>query len=509
MGNVRQGDGATSVLLGDAGDSRLTIETLVLDHGGDLANYARRRGATDPEGLANEVFLRFFTRSPELAFGNRAMVRAYLFRTARNLVSDEYRRRAARPNELLASVSGSDEHRAEVPGALHSPALAESFEHRVDDGLQIDELLSELDADQEQVLRLRYLSDLSIEETARRLDKPVGTVKSLQHHAIRALRALVLAGAVIAVMVMAILALRRVETPTSLQPITSNSGESEVRSAEGNRDGSQAVSDGSVIGGELAPSIQRQLAGSLPTPGIVAAEGDAGDGIDGGATSPTSLAARGSAPTASAPSASAAAAPTSSPTVGRPDAGLVGAGDGPSTSSSTTSTTVVPAAPATSAISGSEVTSTAVPTTSSPSSTSTTAAPRSFSGPVVIRSVATSGYLWVATSDFTVRSNGSSPTAAKARFTVIALDETTIALAADDGARLQRIGVQNDADNTLRARGGDGERPVLLAHLQRDGTYRFESATFPGRYLRVDGATIDSGGTLTSGDETRFELISR
>jgi len=49
-------------------------------------------------------------------------------------------------------------------------------------------LMEELDAGQRQVVVLRYLADLRLEEIALRLDLPVGTVKSRLHRALGRLR---------------------------------------------------------------------------------------------------------------------------------------------------------------------------------------------------------------------------------------------------------------------------------------------------------------------------------
>jgi len=49
-------------------------------------------------------------------------------------------------------------------------------------------LMEELDAGQRQVVALRYLADLPLEEIARGLDLPLGTVKSRLHRALGRLR---------------------------------------------------------------------------------------------------------------------------------------------------------------------------------------------------------------------------------------------------------------------------------------------------------------------------------
>ena len=47
--------------------------------------------------------------------------------------------------------------------------------------------MTQLTPDQREVVTLRFVADLAIEEVARITGRPVGAVKSLQHRALRAL----------------------------------------------------------------------------------------------------------------------------------------------------------------------------------------------------------------------------------------------------------------------------------------------------------------------------------
>lgn len=53
---------------------------------------------------------------------------------------------------------------------------------------RVRRLLEELTPDQRDVLTLRVLADLSVEQTAATLGKPPGAIKALQHRALAALR---------------------------------------------------------------------------------------------------------------------------------------------------------------------------------------------------------------------------------------------------------------------------------------------------------------------------------
>jgi RNA polymerase sigma-70 factor (ECF subfamily) len=141
-----------------------------------VAAYLRGAGLEDPEGTANECFLRVFG-GIERFTGSEARFRSWVFAIAHNLVIDERRRRGRRPqqSELL------DEGGPIVAGA-DDDALVSLGDERV------RELLADLPPDQRDVLLLRVIADLSIEDTATALGKRPGAVKSLQHRAAASLR---------------------------------------------------------------------------------------------------------------------------------------------------------------------------------------------------------------------------------------------------------------------------------------------------------------------------------
>ena len=53
---------------------------------------------------------------------------------------------------------------------------------------RVDELLQTLSPDQREVLLMRVVADLTLEQTAAALGKRVGAVKALQHRALASLR---------------------------------------------------------------------------------------------------------------------------------------------------------------------------------------------------------------------------------------------------------------------------------------------------------------------------------
>jgi RNA polymerase sigma factor (sigma-70 family) len=141
-----------------------------------VASYLRSQGAEDPDGMANEVFLRAF-RSLTRFRGDEAAFRSWLFVIARNCLIDERRRRVRRPT----TVTGAD-----VEGPLARGAEHEAFEHLGAE--RVHQLLSELSPDQRDVLLLRIVADLTVDQIAAVLDKQPGAVKQLQRRGLDALR---------------------------------------------------------------------------------------------------------------------------------------------------------------------------------------------------------------------------------------------------------------------------------------------------------------------------------
>jgi RNA polymerase sigma-70 factor (ECF subfamily) len=142
--------------------------------GQPVAAYLRGAGVEDPDGAANEVFLRAF-RGVSGFTGDEDRFRSWIFTIAHHLLVDE-RRRAARRGATVPL-----EHVRE-PAAPDDPAATLGDE-------RVRRLLAALPPDQRDVVLLRIVADLSIEDTAAALGKRANAVKQLQHRAMRSLRA--------------------------------------------------------------------------------------------------------------------------------------------------------------------------------------------------------------------------------------------------------------------------------------------------------------------------------
>lgn len=152
----------------------------------DVLRYARASHASDPDDLVGEVFLRA-VRGIEGFEGDERAFRAWVFTLARNLVIDGRRREARRRTDPV-----NDETLVTIGpiGDAEGDAMRAIAEDRV------RRVLHELTADQRDVLLLRILADLSIEQVATVLGKHPGAIKALQSRALATIRKRISAGAV-------------------------------------------------------------------------------------------------------------------------------------------------------------------------------------------------------------------------------------------------------------------------------------------------------------------------
>ncbi|WP_120519541.1 sigma-70 family RNA polymerase sigma factor [Arthrobacter celericrescens] len=148
------------------------VAAIYRDHGTALRRFVL--SCTSDENLADDVVqetvLRVWQHAPQIT----GSLRSYLFRTARNVIIDNYRKARRRPAET-------------GPDALE---LAESSE-RVDELLNrvlMEEALLRLSQGHREVLVALHYQRFTVNEAALQLNIPAGTVKSRAFYAVRALR---------------------------------------------------------------------------------------------------------------------------------------------------------------------------------------------------------------------------------------------------------------------------------------------------------------------------------
>jgi RNA polymerase sigma-70 factor (ECF subfamily) len=135
--------------------------------------WSRVHDAPLAEDLTGEVFARMVTNLPN--YHDRSLpFRAWLYQIARNLLIDHYRKESSVQglNDLTQPDSASPEEKAETALTLE----------------RVRHALEKIDPAQQEVVELRFLAELSLEEVATVMDKSVAAVKALQHRGLASLR---------------------------------------------------------------------------------------------------------------------------------------------------------------------------------------------------------------------------------------------------------------------------------------------------------------------------------
>ena len=144
-----------------------------------VSGYMRLQGASEPDDVVSEVFLSVFSRLDSFR-GGEDQFRSWVFTIAHRRLVDDWRQRGRRP----PAAEGDQSHTlAATPGGdVEEEALRQLSEQRV---RRLCDLLA---PDQRDVLLLRMVAGLSLEQTADALGKTTTAVKALQHRAVAALR---------------------------------------------------------------------------------------------------------------------------------------------------------------------------------------------------------------------------------------------------------------------------------------------------------------------------------
>jgi RNA polymerase sigma-70 factor (ECF subfamily) len=142
-----------------------------------VLGYLRSKGVADPEAVTNDVFVALLGQIERVS-GGAAGLRTLTFSIAHARLVDDHRRRARTP-ETVSYEPDADERVSES---------AEESAHSELSAAAVRAVLAHLPEDQQEVLRLRVVADLSLEQTAEIMSRSVGAVKQLQRRGLVALR---------------------------------------------------------------------------------------------------------------------------------------------------------------------------------------------------------------------------------------------------------------------------------------------------------------------------------
>jgi len=152
--------------------------TLFRDLSSSVYGYLRSRGAAEPEDLTGEVFLQIARDLPRFE-GGESEFRSWVFVVAHHRLLDERRHRRRHPvepaaQETLAERAGRGDVEEEAMRRLATDRVVR--------------LLEAVSSSQREVLLLRLVGGLTVDEVARTLGRSADSVKALQRRGLGAIR---------------------------------------------------------------------------------------------------------------------------------------------------------------------------------------------------------------------------------------------------------------------------------------------------------------------------------
>ncbi|QGU93994.1 sigma-70 family RNA polymerase sigma factor [Clostridium bovifaecis] len=128
----------------------------------------------EAEELSQDVFQKIFIKYKENKV-EKGTIQFYIFKAAKNIVLDRWRQNRRRVKVITIEDTNNldiDRHQ----------------ENRITESMIVKDAMSKLDKDSKAIIQLRIIQGYSIKEVAKIMDKPEGTIKSLQFRALNKLK---------------------------------------------------------------------------------------------------------------------------------------------------------------------------------------------------------------------------------------------------------------------------------------------------------------------------------
>jgi RNA polymerase sigma factor (sigma-70 family) len=173
IGNPRDHDFETRLRAAKNG-AEWAWAAIYRDLAGTVTGYLANRGAAEPEDLTSETFLQI-ARNISTFAGDESAFRSWVFVIAHRRLIDSRRARQRRPETVnLSATTGG------AGGDVEEEALSRLTT------VEVQSAFEKLSESQRDVLALRIIGQLTLEETASVLGKRVGAVKAAQRRALLA-----------------------------------------------------------------------------------------------------------------------------------------------------------------------------------------------------------------------------------------------------------------------------------------------------------------------------------
>lgn len=148
--------------------------------------YRLSKNKSDAEDISQEVFLKVWKNIKKYKF--EYSFKTWILTITRNTSIDWLRKKR---NIVFSDFENETGENVFVENIVDQEMLADELFAKIEDAKMLEEFLEKISLNQSEVLRLRYKDDLSFEEIAKVLNKPIDTVKSLHRRALMAIRQLI------------------------------------------------------------------------------------------------------------------------------------------------------------------------------------------------------------------------------------------------------------------------------------------------------------------------------
>ncbi len=136
--------------------------------------YYRVQNEEEAKELHQEVFQKIYVNIRNDNF-NPTNTQAYVYTIAKHIIYDVWRKRQSSPN--IVNLEDMQESGFEL-----------SIKEETNQKLIVEEALDKLAIKYQKVIKLRIIEGYSVKEVAQILNKPQGTIKSLQYRGLQKLR---------------------------------------------------------------------------------------------------------------------------------------------------------------------------------------------------------------------------------------------------------------------------------------------------------------------------------
>ena len=178
------GQAFDDVLMAAQAGAGWAFTRLYEDLAGVVTGYLRQQGAWEPDDVASETFLHVFSGIGTFE-GDEEAFRSWVFTIAHRRLVDERRKVGRRPE--VAPVDDAEAQPDAGPGPDHTVVDEARWE-------ELEQHLAVLTPLQRDVVLLRVVAGLTVDETAEIVDRSPDAVRQLQHRGLRALEEDLLTG---------------------------------------------------------------------------------------------------------------------------------------------------------------------------------------------------------------------------------------------------------------------------------------------------------------------------